>query len=61
MADKLWYAEHFVIRHLNKEPIFSWRIREEGTNRTVATDLIKPDAEYIVALNNVQIRQMYSV
>lgn len=47
---RTWYKERYCVKHLNKEPIFAWRIREEGTERVVAAELTCLDADFILEL-----------
>lgn len=47
-----WYVDRYIERQLHGEPVFSNRIKEEGTERIIAKDLNKLEADHIVALHN---------
>ena len=42
-----WYAERYIVHQLHGESVFSHRIREEGTDRVIAKDLNRLEAEII--------------
>lgn len=42
-----WYSERYLVTQLHGEPVFGYRIREEGSNRVIAKDLNRLEAEMI--------------
>lgn len=42
-----WYTERYIHTQLHGEPVWVNRIREEGSDRVIATNLNKLEAEMI--------------
>lgn len=51
-----WYTERYIHTQLHGDPIWKNRIREEGTDRVIATNLVKMEAEMIVEHMNQVIK-----
>lgn len=47
IPNRPWYSERYIVAQLHGEPIFGHRIREEGSDRVIAKDLNKLEAEMI--------------
>lgn len=47
-----WYVDRYIERQLLGEPQFRHRIIERETERVIARDMVKIEAEHVVALHN---------
>lgn len=52
IPNRPWYTERYIHTQLHGDPIWANRIREEGTNRVIAMNLVKNEAEMIVEQMN---------
>lgn len=47
-----WYKERYISQQLKGGNIYAWRIREEGSERVIAKDLNRIDADIILEFVN---------
>lgn len=47
-----WYCERYIVTQLHGDPVYAYRIKEEGSNRVIAKDVVKLEAEMIVEYMN---------
>lgn len=56
IPNRPWYTDRYIHTQLHGEPVWRTRIREEGTDRVIATNLVKLEAEMIVEHMNQVLR-----
>ena len=52
-----WYTERYIHTQLHGDPVWANRIREEGTDRVIAMNIVKLEAEMICAHMNQVLRE----